>query len=100
MFKKYELFFLENYLHKKLMILKKTRERYVNHLKEYLNQKELKKEIFKKYGNDISHNLNSVKLRLCLHASEISFTLDGKKYTFKAETDAVFENIRSRLRHE
>lgn len=54
----------------------------------------------KKYGNDISHNLNSVKLRLCLHASEISFTLDGKKYSFKAETDAVFENIRSGLRHE
>lgn len=54
----------------------------------------------KKYGNDDLQILHQEKPRLCLHASKISFTLDGKEYTFKAELDASFEKIRGILRHE
>lgn len=54
----------------------------------------------KKYANANSHDRSALKLRLCLHAREISFTLDGKKYIFTAEMDAAFANIRSRLSHE
>ena len=54
----------------------------------------------KKYGNDKSVLLKHEKLRLCLHASKLSFTLDGKEYTFQADPDSSFEKIRSALRHE
>lgn len=54
----------------------------------------------KKYGDDSLEIIKQEKPRLCLHASKISFTLDGKEYTFQAETDQSFEKIRSILRHE
>ncbi len=54
----------------------------------------------KKYGNSNPPDLQHAKLRLCLHASKISFILDGKEYTFQADLDENFKNIRSILRHE
>lgn len=54
----------------------------------------------KKYGDEDLAILKREKPRLCLHASKISFTLEGKKYTFEAKPDASFEKIRSILRHE
>lgn len=54
----------------------------------------------KKYGEDNLAILKQEKPRLCLHASKISFTLEGKEYTFEAKPDASFEKIRSILRHE
>lgn len=54
----------------------------------------------KKYGYERVSQLSAEKPRLCLHASKISFTLDGKDYTFTADLDASFIKIRSILRHE
>lgn len=54
----------------------------------------------KKYANADSQDRADLKTRLCLHASEISFTLDGKKYKFAAEIDTAFATTRSIISHE
>lgn len=54
----------------------------------------------KKYGNDSIECLQQHKPRLCLHASKISFILDGKEYIFQADLDKSFEKVRDIMRHE
>lgn len=54
-----------------------------------------------KYNHaDKIESLKTLKPRLCLHAKEISFKLNGKDYRFEAKTDELFEKTRSLLRHE
>lgn len=54
-----------------------------------------------KYGLDVNIScLQDVKVRLCLHASSISFKLDEREYKFSAAIDDTFEKIRSLLCNE